>query len=228
MKPYKLLLISYFFNILTAYCQDPALKIQQSQAIRQLKKGSLLVRLESKDKKMKFLRQIMEQSKCDADCQADKQRELDEVLRTSNDFNLAFIQAFHNHFKFCRVHFYYDKDHAALKSSAWSAPLFLDDSLRYITKEISTNQSTYVLYKDVTPESEAEGWMIQDLNGESLGKGFPFVIQNNAKTLMTYFSSSDHLRKNCNYLVKKLNKDLQKYYLNAELKSMEGELEMNK
>ncbi len=222
MKTYFLCLFLYFFNTFTGYSQDPGLQILQTTSIQHLKGGTLLVRLESKEKKLNYLRQSLLNPDCDARCRSKKEEEIQEIDQSAKRFNQTFIQAFRKHFNFCDLLFYYDKDHHALKSAGWVGNYFLTDQLSNQTARPLNPDSCYILYKDLTPESQAEGWLVQTPDGQFLGKGFPFIIENNAKTLMNYFASSDHLTKNCNYMVRKFNKQLYKFHSQAEIKKIKA------
>lgn len=216
-------LLLYFFNTLCLAAQTISDQLINDPAIRKMKSGYILVRLESFDKKIQYIKQSLASEKCDEDCKQKKRKEISEIEGARDLFNKTFINAFRTYFKFSQISFYYDKDHQLLKQNKFTGPLFLNDSLLTTTGGPFPLDSLLILAKDKTPESEAEGWLFQDANGHPLRKGFPFITQNNLKTLVNYFSSSDHLKKNCAHMVKKLNKDLFNYYHKAEMNRMEGE-----
>lgn len=220
---YIWMLLLYFFNTLWLSAQNIQDPLANQMAIRNMKTSSVLVRLESFDKKLQYIKQSIQSEKCNEACKAKKNKEIEEILKSRDQFNRAFIEAFRKYYQFSKVYFYYDKDHHELRQNKFEGTLFIDDSLQYCSGGPFPTDSVYILGKGKTPESEAEGWIFQYPDGIAMQKGFPFITQNNAKTLITYFSSSDHLKKNCNYIVKKLNKDLFSYYHKTEMKRMEGE-----
>lgn len=216
-------LLLYFFNTLCLSAQEISDQLINDPAIRKMKSGYILVRLESFDKKIQYIKQASESEKCDLRCKEKKQKEIKEIEGARDQFNKAFILAFRKYFSYSKISFYYDKDHQQLKQNEFTGKLYLNDSLLSTSGGPFPLDSLFILAKDKTPESEAEGWLFQDANGNSLRKGFPFITQNNLKTLVNYFSSSDHIKKNCSHMVKKLNKDLFSYFHKAEMKRMEGE-----
>ncbi|MBK9109804.1 MAG: hypothetical protein IPM92_15890 [Saprospiraceae bacterium] len=216
-------LLLYFFNTLCLPAQDISDQLINDPAIRKMKSGYILIRLESFDKKIQYIKQSLESEKCNLSCKEKKQKEIKEIEVARDQFNKAFIQAFRKYLSFSKISFYYDKNHQMLKQNQFSGTLFIDDSLLMTTGGPFPMDSLFILAKDKTPESESEGWLFQDSNGNPLRKGFPFITQHNLKTLVNYFSSSDHLKKNCTHMVKKLNKDLFNFYHKAEMKRMEGE-----
>jgi hypothetical protein len=220
---YICMLLLYFFNTLLLSAQHIYDPLANQYAIRKMKSANVLVRLESFEKKLQYIKHFIDSEKCDSICKQKKNKEIEETLKSRDRFNRTFIESFRKHYQFSNVYFYYDKDHHILRQHKFEGEFYLDDSLKNISAGPFSMDSLFILGKGITPESEAEGWMFQNAEGTPMQKGFPFIIQNNAKTLITYFSSSDHVKKNCIHMVKKLNKDLFRFYHKAELKRMEGE-----
>lgn len=213
-----------FFNTFALHAQDAVERLAGDMAIRTLHSGVLLVRLESHDKKSALLEQLAESSDCDEKCRIRRKREADEIRAGRDRFNRAFMKAFSGHYHFSRVYFYYDRDHRALQSQGFGGRYFLDDSLRFMDAGPFSADSIVLLVLDKTPASAAEGWLLKQPDNQPLPPDFPYLTINNYKTLVNYFSDSDHVNKNCKYLVRKLNKTLVRYYSEAERRRQEATL----
>ncbi len=213
-----------FFNTSTLMSQIAVERISGGMAIRKLHSGTLLVRLESHEKKIALLEKLAESADCDEKCRTRRKQEADEISAGRDRFNRAFMKAFSGHYHFSRVYFYYDRDHRALQSQGFGGRYFLDDSLRFMDAGPFSADSILLLVRDKTPGSAAEGWLLKQPDNQPLPPDFPYLTINNYKTLVNYFSDSDHVNKNCKYLVRKLNKTLVRYYSEAERRRQEATL----
>lgn len=219
---YIVILFLFFFNIFTIRGQSEVNPFINEESIRKLKSGYLLVRLESFEKKIQHYELAKDRASCDENCRKKIQDKVNEIQKDRDHFNIEFIHAFKKRFDFCPVKFYYDKDHTSFSDSGFSNIILLDDSLNTLNTVWTAVDSFLILKKDHTPQSENEGWLFQTKEGTTLDSGFPFISSNNAKTLMNYFSMSNHIKKNCDHLVRKMNKELHKYYFKTERKRMEA------
>lgn len=219
---YIAILFLFFFNIFSAGGQSDINPFINEESIRKLKSGYVLVRLESFEKKIQHYELAMSQSSCNEKCRERIQDKIDEILKNRDHFNIEFIKAFNKRFDFCKVLFYYDKDHTRLADNGFSTLVLVDDSLNTFETNWTAVDSFLIFKKGHTPQSENEGWLFQTKDGSTLDSGFPYISSNDAKTLMTYFSSSNHIKKNCDHMVRKINKELHKYYYKTERKRMEG------
>ncbi len=218
----------FFFNIWPLAAQEAQNPFLEEEAIRKLKSGTLLVRLESLEKKLQFLERSMEHAECDASCKKKIQEDIEEVRLARNQFNKEFITAFRTYFSFCKVYFYYDNQHSVLLQKRFADFSFIGDSLNELPPTTVSKDSILILKKDLTPDAENEGWLFQTTDGFTMKSKFPFITENNAKTLINRLASSDYLKKNCRYMVKKLNKDLFKFYWKTEEKRLEGRKEFER
>ncbi len=180
-------------------------------SIELLKNGSLLVRLPSEEKKISFFENQKQLKDCDQKCQKKMEKEILEISTFRDTFNTLFIKSFNRYFKFCPVYFYYDKDHDILKNSNYQESLYLDENLNYKSILKIQKDSLLILKKDRTPNSENEGWLFQTTDGKKLPDNFPYITQNNFTTLLNRISYKNHVKENCKYMVKKLNKQLYSY-----------------
>lgn len=206
--------IFYLINIL--FCiqlqaQDSLNFFINQNYIEKLHKGSLLVRLESKEKKIRFFENEMTLKDCNDKCKKEFSMQIQSIKEERDKFNLQFIESFKKYFTFCPVYFYYDKDHQDLVNSKFRKDLFLNQNLQYTTITSINMDSILILKKDLSPNSENEGWMFQTVEGITLKDGFPYVIENDYKTIFNWLSSKDHVKLNCDYMVRKLNKKLVTY-----------------
>lgn len=218
--------IFYFINILFSIClqaQSSGDLFINDQAILVLRKGNLLVRLESKENKINFLENELNKNDCDAKCKTKIREELNEIFSDRDTFNSQFIRSFKQYFKFCPVYFYYDKDHQQLQNSNFKGTYFLDANLATISNNDFLADSILILKKDLTPNSENEGWLFQNAQGKTLRSGFPFISQNNFTTMMNRISYSNHIKQNCNYMVKKLNKKLFSFLHDVREKQLDAQ-----
>lgn len=210
MSRYNFYLINILFCIQLQAQQAPDYFINET-SIENLYKGNLMVRLESKDKKIRFINEAMNSSECDQKCKNKLQLKIDELIKERDRFNLQFMKSFEIYFSFCPVYFYYDIDHQELVKSNFNGNFFLDKKLQHFKIDTFHQDSNFILKKDITPNSENEGWLIQTSNGYTLKNGFPFVSENNFKTIWNWITSTDHVAKNCDYMVKELNKKLYEF-----------------
>jgi hypothetical protein len=180
-------------------------------SIAKLHKGNLLVRLESKENKIRFFENEMTLKDCNDKCKQELSMQIEDVKTERDKFNLQFMESFQNYFTFCPVYFYYDKDHQDLLNSKFKGNLYLDRNLNYTTINSINKDSILILKKDLSPYSENEAWLFQTSEGITLKDGFPYVIENDYKTIFNWLSSKDHVKLNCDYMVRKLNKKLNNY-----------------
>ncbi len=221
-------ILLFFFNIWSLRAQEAQNPFLEEEAIRKLKSGIILVRLESMDKKLQFLERSMENKECNESCKKKIQKDIEEVRLARDQFNKTFIWAFRTYFSFSKVLFYYDNQHSTLQQKRFTQFQFTGDSLELLPPATVHKDSLLILKKDITPDSENEGWLFQTSEGFTLKSKFPFITENNAKTLINRLASSDYLKKNCRYMVKKLNKDLFKFYWKTEEKRLEGRKEFER
>lgn len=201
----------YIVNILLSIglqAQNSKEIIFHETALQNLRKGNLLVRLESKENKIQHLKKELENKDCTAKCSLRIEKQIEDIIQDRNAFNSQFINSFQTFFTFCPVYFYYDKDHQKLENDQFKGNYYLDEKLNIISVSSINEDSILILKKDNTTNSENEGWLFQTAKGMTLKNGFPYIDENNITTLFNRLSSSDHLRQNCNYRVKKLNSSL--------------------
>ena len=166
------------------------------------------------------------QEDCKSKCKEKIEKQILQLTLDRDAFNTEFIKAFKNNFKFCPVFFYYDKDQIALAQTNYSRIYFLDSTQNNKFLANIPKDSLLILKKDETPNSSNEGWLFQTADGVLLQNGFPYITVNNFKTLMNRLASTDHQKKNCIYLVKKLNKNLHQYLYESDVRKMEIEVDM--
>lgn len=204
----------YFINILFSIgvlAQGGSKTFLHENSIQLLSNGSLLVRLPSEEKKISFFENQKKIKDCDSKCQKKMDEEILEITSQRDTFNSLFIKSFKRYFKFCPVYFYYDKDHDVLQNADYVLSLYLDENLNYKSIPFIHKDSLLILKKDRTPNSENEGWLFQTMDGKTLHNDFPYITQNNFTTLMNRLSYKNHVKENCKYMVKKLNKQLYSY-----------------
>ncbi|MBK9722785.1 MAG: hypothetical protein IPO78_14400 [Saprospiraceae bacterium] len=219
----------YIINILLCFqlqAQVAQNKMINETPIRILKSGVLLVRLESMENKIQHLIKASLQEDCKSKCKEKIEKQILQLTLDRDAFNTEFIKAFKNNFKFCPVFFYYDKDQIALAQTNYSRIYFLDSTQNNKFVANIPKDSLLILKKDETPNSSNEGWLFQTADGVLLQNGFPYITVNNFKTLMNRLASTDHQKKNCIYLVKKLNKNLHQYLYESDVRKMEIEVDM--
>lgn len=216
MSRYNFYLINILFCI-QLQAQDSLNFFINQSYIEKLHKGTLLVRLESKEKKIGFLNSAIMAKDCNQNCKEKIHHQIDEIVLERDRFNLQFIKSFKFHFSFCPVYFYYDKDHPDLVKDSFKGNFYLDENLKQIRIDTLQKDSLFIFKKDITPYSENEGWLIQTADGYTLKNGFPFISENNFRTIWNRIISSNHLNKNCDYMVMKLNKNLFEYLYSKQL-----------
>jgi hypothetical protein len=211
----------YFYIINILFCinlqaQEVSDLFLNESSKELLHKGKLLVRLESKDKKIQFLTKEMNTHDCNTKCRKRLEDQINDIIHTRDTFNVQFMESFKNYFKFCPVYFYYDKNHQELIDAQFKGNYFLDEKLNTINITTINKDSILILKHDLTPESENEGWLFQTTDGITLRNGFPFINEHNSVTLLNSIVNKDHQKLNCDYLIKRLNRELYAYSVKRE------------
>lgn len=174
----------FFLNIFGAIAlqgQSTADPFINARSLEALKKGQLLVRLESHENKLTAFQKSRDREDCDASCKDRLDRQMADIKSHRDSFNHHFMQAFKTRFRFCPVLFYYDKDHKSLKAADFNGPYFLDAFGQIKTVTSLHRDSLLILKKSVTPGSEVEGWMFETAAGQTLEQDFPYIMENNFK-----------------------------------------------
>ena len=93
MSRYNFYIINILFCI-HLQAQEPTDLFLNESSIQKLSKGNLLVRLESKDKKIQFLTKEMNAKDCNTKCRNKLEGEIDAIIQARDLYNLAFIESF--------------------------------------------------------------------------------------------------------------------------------------
>jgi hypothetical protein len=212
----------YFYYIINIFVvtllksQSPEDLLINQITLTKLEHGSLLVLLESKENTIQFLQNQQSLKNCDEKCRSDIQKQIDEITNERDEFNKAFIQSFKLYFKFCPVDFIYDKDLETLRKQNYNSSLYIDENLLAVNSNHIHKDSLVILKKDFTPHSDKSGWLFQTIDGYVLKNGFPYVIENSFRTLMTRFAHSHPENAVSKYYVQKLDYLLYKKQMNKE------------
>lgn len=221
----------YLINILglVSICaQDKGMIHRDGSSILQLKNSTLLVCLESNQNKLLHYEKAANASDCNAKCKQKIAETISEIKLGRDQFNKAFIKSFKNYYRFNPYVFCYDKDLAVLKKSRFQGNYFLNDSLILESQQKINPDSLFILIKTTSPNGGSEVWMFQTSDGLLLEHGFPFINENNFKSNLTRISSSDHIQKNVKNWLRRLNKDLFKFYNKIQMKNAEAAFELEK
>ena len=160
------------FSFTHSFSQSSSPEENAKNHIQSLKKGMLLVRLHGNQKKIAALKEVgFHLHAITAD---DEQR----------DRNKKIIQAFHKHYKFSKVYFFYANNTKEVTAGEFENVLFEDTLFELKTFDLS-KEDTYILdsrhayFED--KKKGKNGYLILQLDLQPLSKPFPYRVK--GKTL---------------------------------------------
>lgn len=185
-------------------------------AIKELRKGTLIVRLPSNQRKMKALKEALE--KDDNSSQREKwlQRELEATQEETQTFNNTMFRAFGEAYDFSAVQFTYDYLTPELKAGNFQGNL-LNEELEPSSAIALEKSPAFILSFGRTNKDYSDGVEAMVILGEQLkSPPPPFPYYQRLNDLQAFwgniFPRSDQELFDAMRLVGKLNKKLHKFY----------------
>ncbi len=194
----------------------PSLNAQDTlSAIEELKKGVLLVRLPSNQRKIQTMEEVLANAES-----ASSRRQLKKRLEATREetrlFNESMVAAFREKYSFSDYRFFYDYQTPALKQGNWDG-IFLNENLEE-TPGLEPESGPFMVLgfgktkKDYSDGVEAMYFMDQEL--ERMQEPFPYYQRLNDLAAFFYgiFPAPNQELRDALRVVEKMNVKLQKHY----------------
>lgn len=146
MKKYFLLLV-FITSSLSSIAQNvpPSnfqLRLVANESIDKLRRGALLVRLKSNQRKIDALKKYGYEEQAKA------------VMLEQENKNKEIIHSFKNEFYFCETYFFYSEHSKSVKDKDFSTPIFLNENLEIdSTIEFSSNEFLIAEFGNIKQEN---------------------------------------------------------------------------
>lgn len=181
-------------------------KTEACHHISELQKGTLLIRLESNQKKITAMESLIAEAK-DSPLKAKTREDLMELKNTTKKNNQLLIKGFTTAYNYSRVLFIYDADFKDLIENK-NYDKFLNTNLEYVSKSFVPEQSylARIGTTDVNGGGAVKSLIIADLNGNDLMKPFPNTLKYEGGIFEALFSGEFQGERRATRLSNKLQK----------------------
>lgn len=189
------------------------------KAIQSLKNGTLVVRLKSKNNKIKKIEELLASNELKESTRARLRKELTSTIDQRNKYNTSLTNAFSNLYSFSNVYYMYDTASVSLKKGVKSG-IFLDKNLE-LDPSIKIPEGDFFIVKTGTTNSTSttgiQALVIMDKNLKDLSRPFPYYVRINsiARLFTRVFNHRNLVKKDSREVVQKLERKLRRY--NGEL-----------
>jgi len=191
------------------HAQEPKSVCQQ---LSQLKEGTLLIRLESNQKKITTMESLLEKTS-QSSLKDKTQFDLKELKAATLKNNRNLIKYFKKNYQFSNLLFIYDADYKDLiKNKNYSN--FLNEELQKGEASFDPN-NTFLCRIGSTQVNEGTGaksLVFADLEGNDMTKPFPNTIKYEGGLIEILFSGDREEEKRAIRLSTKLQKKLERYF----------------
>jgi hypothetical protein len=198
---------SMFLNAQIAPLTTEQRKIRAKDLIKELKEGVLIVRLESQDKKITKLRELLEESSGDSRQQIEER--IERTIQERDETNRYLLEAFREKYAFSDYRAMYDTETVALFRGVREG-IFLNNDLEP-DPEITLPTDKFLIaelgYTDPQKDARVFGLMVLDAQANKLDRPFPYFSKLTDPDL-PWISADKTYRKT----VALLNRDLNRYY----------------
>ncbi|GJM33105.1 MAG: hypothetical protein DHS20C18_21060 [Saprospiraceae bacterium] len=210
------------FSFQLAIAQESTKKERERQAVQaiiELQKGVLILRLPSESKKIKAMQQVLAKDINDAD-RTRLEKQIESTRLKNEQENRLVVDAFDNYFSFVPIYVIYDTATIALLEGR-SGDYLLDTKLNPISLDTIRGKSFYIARLGSTDQANttgAESIIIMDKNLNDLQSPFPYAIKLHSLgyTLNTLLIPKEAFEKRMEKVASKLNKNLEKFYDNVK------------
>lgn len=207
-----------FYSINPGICQEEeplSLKERRALAvsnITELHEGVLIVRLQSQQKKMQALQELIDGGELDDKTEKKMREQLVRTKAKTAHFNRAIIKAFEQKYRFSNILFMLDTASISLKNGA-RAGIFLNQDLEIDPMLTLDDQPYFILrfgYTRSNSGQNIEAMIVMDDEFNDLESPFPFYVRtNNFDAIMGgLFPKPKQEQKNANRMVEKLQQKL--------------------
>lgn len=218
---FNLILAFFVFNLANAQNETKQIAIERAEtAIRTLADGVLVVRLESNQKKINKLKEVLVQKDLSAKNRKNLQRQLEETLAETKERNTLLMNSFAENYRFSEVYFMYDYDSEKLVAGEQQG-YFLNKDLT-INTDLSLADNKFLTLRfgttDLATTSGIEGMIVTDSELKDLNTPFPYAYREGGFMLVfdKIFDSEGAAQRNFPRMVEKLDKKLKRYYNEVE------------
>ncbi len=190
------------------------------EAIRDLKGGTLLIRLPSRQRKIDAMEQVLSGYGPDDKGRARMEKLLRQTRQEAAAFNRHMVAAFRDSFDFAKVRFFYDYDTPKLQAGE-TAGVFLNEELKADPSISLPGGPYYVLGFGQTQKDYSDGleaMYIMDSEFERMMPPFPYYQRLNdfAAFVGSIFPAPDQQMRDALRLVGKLEDKLEKFHGRVE------------
>ncbi|MFK8100930.1 MAG: hypothetical protein AB8G15_00330 [Saprospiraceae bacterium] len=202
-----------FITSLTAQ-QNPVER--SANNIQKLKDGVLVIRLTSKNNKIKELNRLLAHPEVTPKTKEGLQKKLHETVSEIKGFNTKVYYSFSEIYNFSEVLFMYDTASVSLKKKLQKG-YFLDKNLN-VDPSISLNNRNFCVLRygstDPKATSGVEAFVFMDDQLQDLTKPFPYYMKLRSwgQRFLSMFTSRSINQINIVNRVTKINQRLEKYY----------------
>ena len=195
-------------------------KIERSiSTIKKIKDGVLVIRLASKNNKVKELNRLIASPDISAKTKQNLEKNLHETVSEIKGFNTKVYYGFTEVYNFSEVLFMYDTATISLKKGIQQG-YFLDKNLN-VDPSISLKNRSFALlrYGSTNPDqtSGLEAFVVMDDQFKDLTKPFPYYVnlKSFGQKILSIFSTRSMAQIKIISRVSKLNKKFEKFYHKA-------------
>ncbi|MFK7935171.1 MAG: hypothetical protein AB8G22_16790 [Saprospiraceae bacterium] len=218
---FSLILMFFIFNIANAQNTTKQATLERAEnAIRTLSDGILVVRLQSNQKKIKALEDLVENKKMSARNLKNLNRELEETKINTKEKNSLLMKSFADNYNFSDVLFMYDYDTEKLLTAEQEG-YFLGKDL-IVDAKLSLNDNNFLTLRfgttDLATTSGVEGMIITDQELKDLDIPFPYAYKEGGFMYVfdKLFDGKNAAGRNYPRIIARMNKKLKKYYNEVE------------
>lgn len=214
-------IITNLFCGLNVYAQELSYSERKAiahEAIKELKEGTLVLRLKSKQTKLVALNDLLAKEGLSAKERNNIEKRIETTISERDAYNKSLVDAFEDKFTFAEVYYMYDTASIALKSGVREG-IFLNNNLQ-LDPSIIIPEGAFFVAKTGTTNSTSttgvEAVIIMDGQFNDLQRPFPYYVRVNSieRLFVRIFRPKKLVRKDSREIVKKLEEKLWRFWQN--------------
>lgn len=185
------------------------------KAIKDLKGGTLVFRMKSKNNKITKLQELIDSPDISASTRNTLIQELDYTIYERDYFNTALTYAFEKYYNFSNIYFMYDTASILLKDGQRSG-IFLNKDLQ-ADPTIEIPEGEFFVIKvgntDSSSTTGIEALVVMDRNLTDLKSPFPYYVRINSigRLFRRIFNHNNLVRKDSREIIMQLEKNFQRF-----------------
>lgn len=186
------------------------------QAIKDLKGGTLIIRLNSKRKKIEKLEELLGGADLEEKFRKRLSNELKKTIEERNHYNLSLSNAFDQYYSFSNIYYMYDSASISLRNGQRKG-IFLDKKLEE-DSDIEIPEGPFFVIKvgstDLASTTGIQALVMMTAQLEDLARPFPYYVRlNSISRLFTrIFNHKNLVKKDAKEIVQRLNQNLLRYH----------------